>query len=142
MTFSSPWSLCALWFFSGLGRSPVSRSPGGRVRYTAAVLRLCRRAAVAVLASSAAAAQPDVREATSPARLDGRALDLDTLYLQLNPRALHDAAERGLLWLVEQQEPCGGWPADVGHKQGDDYMLLSTATEQKARGQAHQAKFN
>ncbi len=94
-------------------------------------------AVLAVLGHAAAAAQPDVREATAKASLDGRALDLDTLYLQLNPRALHDAAERGLAWLVEQQEASGGWPADVGHKQGDDYLILSTATEQKARGQAH-----
>jgi hypothetical protein len=87
--------------------------------------------------ASLLAQRPRVRDATAPAHLDQSTLELDTLYEQVDPRALQDAAERGLAWLAAQQESHGGWPADVGHKQQDDYYILSSTAEQKARGQAH-----
>jgi hypothetical protein len=96
--------------------------------------------APAVLLLSAGAAQSrtsDPHEASAPARLDAERLDLETLYRHLDPRPLQDAAERGLTWLASRQEANGGWTADVGHKQRDEYHVLSSIAEQKARGQAH-----
>jgi hypothetical protein len=76
-------------------------------------------------------------EAAEPGRLDPSAVDFDGLYQTLDPRTLQAAAERGLAWLAEHQQDNGGWTGDVGHKQQDDYFVLSSAVEQRARGRAH-----
>lgn len=89
-----------------------------------------------LLLAGIGAAQSLREEATVPASME-RSIDFDTLYKSVDPRALQAAAERGLAWLAEAQADNGGWTADVGHKQGDDYLVLNTVAEQKARGQAH-----
>ncbi|MEZ5962877.1 MAG: prenyltransferase/squalene oxidase repeat-containing protein [Planctomycetota bacterium] len=65
------------------------------------------------------------------------AIDLEALYRTIDPLAMQAAADRGLAWLASQQQEGGGWSADVGHKQQDDYLVLSSVAEQKARGEAH-----
>lgn len=47
------------------------------------------------------------------------------------------AAAAGLAWLAGQQRPQGCWAGAVGHKRGDDYLVLATAAELEAEGQGH-----
>jgi hypothetical protein len=44
---------------------------------------------------------------------------------------------RGLAWLAATQEPGGGWTADAGHKQRDDYRVFRSAESQRRAGSAH-----
>jgi hypothetical protein len=50
---------------------------------------------------------------------------------------LRQAVERGLEWLAARQQPNGGWLGAVGHKQGDDYLVLTTIEAQRAGASAH-----
>jgi len=93
--------------------------------------------AVGLLLGAGVCAQSLPEEATAPARMEAAAIDFEALYEGLRPAALQAAAERGLAWLAAQQESNGGWTADVGHKRVDDYLVLSTVAEQRAKGQAH-----
>ncbi|HYC79085.1 MAG TPA: hypothetical protein VEI02_15805 [Planctomycetota bacterium] len=43
----------------------------------------------------------------------------------------------GLAWLARAQAPCGGWTADVGHKQADSYVVRFDAARARAEGRAH-----
>jgi hypothetical protein len=47
------------------------------------------------------------------------------------------ASERGLEWLAAHQSVRGYWQGDVGHKQGDYYLVLTSARHNEARGQGH-----
>lgn len=47
------------------------------------------------------------------------------------------AVRRGLDWLVGQQQACGGWLGDAGHKQGDDYEVFLPAELTATLGGAH-----
>jgi hypothetical protein len=50
--------------------------------------------------------------------------------------AVDRAVERGLRWLAEHQQPCGGWLGDSGHKQDDDYVVYQSAEATRATGGA------
>lgn len=54
------------------------------------------------------------------------------------PRAaeIERAVAHGLKWLAENQEPCGGWVGDAGHKQEDGYAVYHTAQECRDEGGA------
>jgi len=58
--------------------------------------------------------------------------------LVFEPRAaeIDRAVERGLQWLAANQEPCGGWIGDSGHKQEDGYVVFHTAQECRTEGGA------
>jgi hypothetical protein len=47
------------------------------------------------------------------------------------------AAGRGLAWLAAQQQPSGCWLGDVGQKGSYDYVVTTTAAEQRASGSGH-----
>jgi hypothetical protein len=47
------------------------------------------------------------------------------------------AAERALAWLAAAQQPNGYWRGHVGHKQGDDYLILRPLATNDALGQGH-----
>ena len=47
------------------------------------------------------------------------------------------AAQAGLRYLKQTQEPTGCWTGHVGHKRGDDYLLFITAEQQQQRSQGH-----
>ena len=51
--------------------------------------------------------------------------------------AADQAAGRGLDWLAGMQRPDGYWSADVGHKQGDDYLVLRSGRSNDLLGQGH-----
>lgn len=101
------------------------------------MLRLPSRGLAVLSLVGSGLAQSVPEEATVQVGSDTRPIDFDVLYATLNPRALQAAAERGLAWLAEQQAENGGWTADVGHKQQDDYLVMSSVAEQKVRGRAH-----
>jgi hypothetical protein len=54
------------------------------------------------------------------------------------PRAaeIDRAVVRGLKWLAANQERCGGWVGDAGHKQEDGYAVYHTAQECRDEGGA------
>jgi hypothetical protein len=52
-------------------------------------------------------------------------------------RETRDAADRGLDWLAARQAPGGYWLGHVGHKQGDNYLVLHSAQANDARGSGH-----
>ncbi len=47
------------------------------------------------------------------------------------------AADRALEWLAVHQSPAGYWQAHVGHKQGDDYLILRSAQGNESIGSGH-----
>jgi hypothetical protein len=51
--------------------------------------------------------------------------------------AYRKAAQAGLAWLAAGQQPSGGWTGIVGHKQNDDYLVLTTVEAQRLRNTAH-----
>jgi prenyltransferase/squalene oxidase-like repeat protein len=58
--------------------------------------------------------------------------------LSPEPRAaeIDHAVACGLKWLADNQEPCGGWVGDAGHKQEDGYAVYHTAQECRDDGGA------
>ena len=47
------------------------------------------------------------------------------------------AVRRGLAWLHRHQTSRGAWAGDVGHKQGDDYVIMADTDHQIALNEGH-----
>ncbi len=47
------------------------------------------------------------------------------------------SVEAGLAWLAETQDARGFWTGEVGHKQGDGYLVFRTVETQRARAEGH-----
>jgi squalene cyclase len=60
-------------------------------------------------------------------------LDLGNLW----SKTADTSVEAGLRWLADTQQPGGYWFGDVGHKQGDGYLVFRHAANQKARSEGH-----
>ena len=84
-------------------------------------------AAVAVSLLATAAAQ---------GTLDA-SLDAGAARLVAARQAERAAAEAGLAWLAREQQPGGAWLGDVGHKQGDDYLVLVPEAAQRHEASGH-----
>ena len=94
----------------------------------AAMLLLLPIATVARTAPQAAIAPPPpfarVARAGDDALAEPRAAEIER------------AVARGLRWLAEHQEACGGWLGDAGHKQGDGYVVYHSAEQCHEEGGA------
>lgn len=68
---------------------------------------------------------------------DPSSADPSSMVAQPPLPVLDRAVGRGLRWLIDQQEACGGWSGDVGHKQEDSYVVYDSAERQRLEGHAH-----
>lgn len=92
-------------------------------------MRSWRCAAVLLLLATGVRAQSIPERETTEATVTGFAAERHA--------ELKRAVDRGLGWLVTRQQPGGGWLGDVGHKQGDSYLVFHTTREQVGAGTAH-----
>lgn len=103
---------------------------------SAAALPLAPRAPIAapVTARQETPREPPLDELDDG---DGRSSDPSSGSAEPSLPRLDRAVERGLAWLIANQESCGGWVGDVGHKQEDGYAVYDTAERQRREGHAH-----
>ncbi len=106
-------------------------------RSLAVALLLCSGGAFALQDAPPRPALPPPPPRVSDDGSNGGSSDPSSMVADPSLPQLDRAVERGLAWLIAHQEHCGGWVADVGHKQEDSYDVYDTAQRQHDDGHAH-----